>query len=119
MLPHSRRPEKPVRHCLSCTTPHFPNPTGWSARIAELDELAAYRQLGFSSLFDLLHREIGLSRGSACHREVEEPVRDGRLLCITTVGELAKVMTEENRAVVLPGSSGARGRNRRPRASYR
>ena len=80
--------------------------------IAEFDELAVYRQLGFSSLFDFLHREIGLSRGSAYYRqvgarmirrfpEVEEPVRDGRL-CITTVGELAKVMTEENRAVVLP-----------------
>jgi hypothetical protein len=106
------------------------NAREWSARIAELahrehaaladlllaiaefDELAVYRQLGFSSLFDFLHREIGLSRGSAYYRqvgarmirrfpEVEEPVRDGRL-CITTVGELAKVMTEENRAVVLP-----------------
>ena len=33
--------------------------------------------------------------------EVDEPIRDGRL-CITTVGELAKVMTEENRAEVLP-----------------
>jgi hypothetical protein len=80
--------------------------------IAEFDELAVYRQLGFSSLFDFLHREIGLSRGSAYYRqvgarmirrfpEVEEPVRDGRL-CITTVSELAKIMTEENRAVVLP-----------------
>ena len=106
------------------------NAREWSARIAGLahsehaaladlllaiagfDELAVYRQLGFSSLFDFLHREIGLSRGSAYYRqvgarmirrfpEIEEPVRDGRL-CITTVGELAKVMTEENRAVVLP-----------------
>ncbi len=33
--------------------------------------------------------------------EVEGPIRDGRL-CITTVSELAKVMTEENRAEVLP-----------------
>jgi 5-methylcytosine-specific restriction endonuclease McrA len=33
--------------------------------------------------------------------EVEKPIRDGRL-CITTVSELAKVMTEENRAEVLP-----------------
>ena len=106
------------------------NAREWSARIAGLahrehaaladlllaiagfDELAVYRKLGFSSLFDFLHREIGLSRGSAYYRqvgarmirrfpEVEEPVRDGRL-CITTVGELAKVMTEENRAEVLP-----------------
>jgi probable addiction module antidote protein len=108
----------------------FMNAREWSARIAELalrehsaladlllaiaefDELAVYRQLGFSSLFDFLHREIGLSRGSAYYRqvgarmirrfpEVEEPIRDGRL-CVTTVGELAKVMTEENRAEVLP-----------------
>jgi hypothetical protein len=71
-----------------------------------------YRQPGFSSLFDFLHREIGLSRGSAYYRqvgarmvlrfpEIEDPIRDGRL-CVTTVSELAKVMTEENRAVVLP-----------------
>ncbi len=33
--------------------------------------------------------------------EVEAPIRDGRL-CVTTVSELAKVMTEENRAEVLP-----------------
>ena len=106
------------------------NAREWTARIAELahrehaaladlllaigefDELAVYRQLGFSSLFDFLHREIGLSRGSAYYRqvgarmirrfpEVEAPVRDGRL-CVTTVSELAKVMTEENRAEVLP-----------------
>jgi len=106
------------------------NAREWSSRIAELarrehsaladlllavgdfDRLAVYRQLGFSSLFDFLHREIGLSRGSAYYRqvgarllrrfpEVEEPIRDGRL-CVTTVSELAKVMTEGNRAEVLP-----------------
>jgi 5-methylcytosine-specific restriction endonuclease McrA len=33
--------------------------------------------------------------------EVIEPLRDGRL-CLTTVAELAKVLTEENRAEVLP-----------------
>jgi len=102
----------------------------WSSRIAELarrehlaladllvaladfDRQAVHRQLGFSSLFDFLHREIGLPRGSAYYRqvgarlvarfpEVEAPIRDGRL-CVTTVSELAKVMTEENRAEVLP-----------------
>ncbi len=106
------------------------NAREWSSRIAELahcehsaladllravgefDAEAVYRQLGFSSLFDYLHREIGLSRGSAYYRQVgarmvrrfpelEVPIRDGRL-CITTVSELAKVMTEENRAEVLP-----------------
>jgi hypothetical protein len=80
--------------------------------VAEFDGQAVYRQLGFKSLFDFLHREIGLSRGSAYYRqvgarmirrfpEVEAPIRDGRL-CVTTVSELAKVMTEENRDVLLP-----------------
>ncbi|MEI6226824.1 MAG: HNH endonuclease, partial [Deltaproteobacteria bacterium] len=80
--------------------------------VAEFDGQGVYRQVGFSSLFDFLHREVGLSRGSAYYRqvgarmvrrfpEVEGPIRDGRL-CITTVSELAKVMTEENRAEVLP-----------------
>jgi hypothetical protein len=80
--------------------------------VAEFDGQEGYRQLGFSSLFDFLHREVGLSRGSAYYRqvgarmvcrfpEVEGPIRDGRL-CVTTVSELAKVMTEENRARVLP-----------------
>ena len=80
--------------------------------LADFDGQLVYRQLGFSSLFDFLHREIGLSRGSAYYRqvgarlvrrfpEVEPPIRDGRL-CITTVSELAKVMTEENRGEVLP-----------------
>jgi hypothetical protein len=80
--------------------------------VAEFDGQEAYRQLGFSSLFDFLHREVGLSRGSAYYRqvgarmvrrfpEIEGPVRDGRL-CITTVSELAKVITEENRTEVLP-----------------
>ena len=80
--------------------------------VAEFDGQDVYRQLGYSSLFDFLHREVGLSRGSAYYRqvgarmirrfpEVEGPVRDGKL-CITTVSELAKVMTEENRAEVLP-----------------
>ncbi len=80
--------------------------------VAEFDGQEAYRQLGFASLFDFLHREIGLSRGSAYYRqvgariirrfpEVEGPIRDGRL-CITTVSELAKVITEQNRAEVLP-----------------
>jgi hypothetical protein len=106
------------------------NAREWSSRIAELarrensaladlllavgefDGQEVYRQLEFSSLFDFLHREIGLSRGSAYYRqvgarmvrrfpEVEEPIRDGRL-CITTVSELSKVMIEENRTDVLP-----------------
>ena len=80
--------------------------------LSEFDRLAVYRQLGFASLFDFLHREVGLSRGSAYYRqvaarlvgqfpEVVEPLRDGRL-CITNVVQLAKVISEENRAEVMP-----------------
>jgi 5-methylcytosine-specific restriction endonuclease McrA len=80
--------------------------------LAEFDRLEMYGKLGFGSLFDFLHREVGLSRGSAYYRqvgarlvhrfpEVVEPIRDGRL-CITSIIELSKVMTEENRADVLP-----------------
>ena len=57
-------------------------------------------------------RSLGLSRGMAHYRlvatrlveqfpEMVEPLRDGRL-CISSVIELARVITEENRAEVLP-----------------
>ncbi len=80
--------------------------------LAEFDRLAMYRQLGFASLFDFLHKELGLSRGMAHYRlvatrlvekfpEVVEPLRDGRL-CMSSVVELARVITEENRGEVLP-----------------
>ena len=79
--------------------------------LAEFDRLGVYRQLGFPSLFDYLHREVGLSRGSAYYRqvaarllqafpEIAEPLRDGRL-CVSNVPQLAKVMTKENRATVM------------------
>jgi hypothetical protein len=80
--------------------------------LAEFDRRALHRELGFASLFDYLHRELGLSRGAAHYRQVAtrlvarfpeilEPLRDGRL-CITSVIELAKVLTEANRHEVLP-----------------
>ena len=70
-----------------------------------------WRQLGHASLFDFLHREVGLSRGSAYYRqvvsrllgkfpEIAGPLRDGRL-CVSNVPQLAKVMTEENRTTVV------------------
>jgi len=66
-------------------------------------------------LADLLRREraeIRLSKGAAHYRktaaglvrrfpEIVEPLRDGRL-CITSVVEVAKVLTAENRHEVLP-----------------
>jgi hypothetical protein len=80
--------------------------------LAEFDRGRLWVQLGFSNLFEYLHRELGLSRGSAHYRkvaaqlvqqfpEVVEPLRSGKL-CITVVLELAKVITPENRADVLP-----------------
>jgi hypothetical protein len=80
--------------------------------LAEFDRQRLWVQLGFSNLFEYLHRELGLSRGSAHYRkvaaqlvqrfpEVVEPLRSGKL-CITVVLELAKVITPENRAEVLP-----------------
>ena len=69
-------------------------------------------QLGHASLFDFLLRELGLSRGAAHYRKVAthlvqrypemvEPLREGKL-CITVVLEVARVITPENSAVVLP-----------------
>jgi hypothetical protein len=68
--------------------------------------------LGYASLFDFLHRELGLSAGAAHYRktaaelmqkfpEIIEPLRDGRL-CITSIVQLAKVLTPENCRDVLP-----------------
>jgi len=79
---------------------------------AEFDRVAAYRELGFATLFDCLHRELRLSRGSAHYRqvatrilvrfpEIVEPLRDGQL-CLSTGIVLARVMTEANRREVLP-----------------
>ena len=80
--------------------------------LAEFDRQRLWLQLGHASLFDFLHRELGLSRGSAHYRkvaaqlvqkfpEVVEPLREGKL-CITVVLELARVITPENSAQVLP-----------------
>jgi hypothetical protein len=80
--------------------------------LAEFDRHRLWLELGYSSLFHFLHRELGMSKGAAFYRktaaelvqkfpEVVEPLRDGRL-CITTVIELAKVITAENREEVLP-----------------
>jgi hypothetical protein len=66
-----------------------------------------------SSLFVFLHRQLRLSKGAASYRataaaliqripEVVEPLRDG-LLCLSTIFEIAKVLTPENRTEVLPG----------------
>jgi hypothetical protein len=80
--------------------------------LAEFDRQRGWEELGFSSLFWFLHRRLGLSKGVAhyrgaaaeliqAHPEVVAPLRDGRL-CLTSILELAKVLTVENSAAVLP-----------------
>src|SRR3982075_3474098 len=61
--------------------------------LAGFDRRRGCLELGYSSLFYFLHRELGLSKGAAHYRktaaelvrrfpEIVEPLRDGRL-CIT------------------------------------
>ncbi len=80
--------------------------------LSEFDRMGAYRRLGFANLFEYLLRELKVSRGAAHYRkvaarlvarfpEIVEPLRDGRL-CLSSIVQLAKVMTEANRAEVLP-----------------
>jgi hypothetical protein len=80
--------------------------------LADFDQRRVWIELGYTSLFYFLHRELGLSKGAAHYRktaaeliqrfpEIVEPLRDGRL-CITTAVELARVITPENRHEVLP-----------------
>ncbi len=80
--------------------------------VGDFEHRGLHRVLGYASIFDYLHRALVMSKGMAHCRmvgarlirrfpEVEQPVRDGRL-CLTTVIEVARVMTEENRAEVLP-----------------
>ena len=77
--------------------------------LAEFDECKAWMELGYSSLFYFLHRELGLSKGAAHYRktaadlvqrfpEIVEPLRDVRL-CITSIVQLAKVLTPEKKDV--------------------
>jgi hypothetical protein len=69
-------------------------------------------ELGYSSLFSFLVRELGLSKGAAFYRNraaeliervpaIVEPLRDGRLR-LSSVAELSDVLTAENYGDVLP-----------------
>jgi 5-methylcytosine-specific restriction endonuclease McrA len=80
--------------------------------LADFDRKKLWRELGNASLFYYLHRELRLSKGAAQNRktaaeliqafpEVEAALRAGDL-CLSTVNELARVLTPENRAEVLP-----------------
>ena len=80
--------------------------------LADFDRRRLWVELGYSGLFMFLHRELGLSKGASHYRKVAaeliqrvpqivEPLRDGRL-CITSIVEVAKVVTPENQGEVLP-----------------
>jgi len=80
--------------------------------LAEFDRLYLWREAGYGTLFDYLHRELKLSLGAAHYRkvgadlvwrfpEIVEPLRDGRI-CLTSVVAISKVITPENRHEVLP-----------------
>jgi hypothetical protein len=80
--------------------------------LADFDRRRVWAELGHTSLFWFLHRELGLSKGAAFYRktaaelvqrfpEVIDPLRDGRL-CLTSIVALAKVITPENLGEVLP-----------------
>ena len=80
--------------------------------LADFDRQRAWIELGYTSLFVFLHRELQLSKGAAQYRktaaelvqrvpDIVEPIRDGRL-CLSVVVELARVLTPENRDEVLP-----------------
>jgi hypothetical protein len=80
--------------------------------LAEFDRGRLWVQLGHSSVFYYLHRDLGLSKGAAHYRkvaahliqrfpEVVGPLRDGRL-CIASVVERPRVITPENSAEIVP-----------------
>jgi hypothetical protein len=89
--------------------------------LADFDRLAAWRELGHASLFSFLRRELRLSAGAAQYRktaaelvqrfpEVEAALRAGDL-CLSSIVELAKVLTPENVAEVLPRFFGLSSRD--------
>jgi hypothetical protein len=80
--------------------------------LADFDRRRSWEALGHANLFAFLHVELRLSRSAAFYRksaaellqrfpEVIEPLRDG-WLCLSTIAELAKVLTDDNREVVMP-----------------
>ncbi|ACL67502.1 HNH nuclease [Anaeromyxobacter dehalogenans 2CP-1] len=89
--------------------------------LAEFDRRGLWQQRGHTSLFSFLRRELGLSAGAAQYRKtaaeliqrypaIEGALRDGKL-CLSSVCELAKVVTAENCAEVLPRFYGLSSRD--------
>jgi hypothetical protein len=80
--------------------------------LAAFDQRRGWIALGHASLFAFLTQRLLLSKAAAFfrmkaaeliqrHPSVIEPLRDGRL-CLTTVASLARVITTENQAELLP-----------------
>jgi hypothetical protein len=80
--------------------------------LSDFDRRRGWEVLGYANLFAFLTSELGLTPAPTYWRleaarllqrfpELIEPLRQGRL-CLTTLGELSRVLTEENRAAVLP-----------------
>ncbi|ACG72383.1 HNH nuclease [Anaeromyxobacter sp. K] len=89
--------------------------------LAEFDRRGLWRDRGHTSLFSFLHRELRLSAGSAQlrktaaeliqrHPAVEGALREGKL-CLSSVCELAKVVTTENCGEILPRFYGLSSRD--------
>jgi hypothetical protein len=80
--------------------------------LSDFDRHQRWRELGHTSLFYFLRRELGLSAGAAQNRKtaaeliqrnpaVEGALRQGKL-CLSTVTGLSKVLTPENAADTVP-----------------
>jgi hypothetical protein len=89
--------------------------------LAAFDRTRGWAELGHASLFAFLVKDLGLSNGAAAYRkaavelvqrfpQVLEQLRSGAL-CITTVFELSKVVTDENASDVIPRFFGASRRD--------
>jgi hypothetical protein len=89
--------------------------------LADFDCRRRWESLGYRSLFEFLRRELKLSAGAAQYRktaaelvqqypEVEAALRHGDL-CLSSVIELAKVLTPENAREVLPRFFGLSSRD--------
>jgi len=89
--------------------------------LADFDRRQLWAELGHASLFSFLRRELGLSAGAAQYRktaaelvqrhpQVEAALREGKL-CLSSVIEVAKVITPENAAELLPRFFGLSSRD--------
>jgi hypothetical protein len=98
--------------------------------LAEVIQRKLWREPGYTSPFQYVRREFKLSAGAAYNRiaaaelilkvpEVEAALRTGQL-CLSTVTEVAKVLTSENKDEVLPRFFGlSRSEAEQLRASLR